>query len=72
MTSCAASVKSLGRTLHWFPEFLKLGPHQIRAQVRLMGLAVLVRVVAGLEAIVFYVATQGVERYALGKVPSQP
>ena len=39
---------------------------RFRTQVRLLGLAVLVGVVAGLGAIVFYLATRVVEHYALG------
>ena len=52
--------------LRWFPEFLDLGRRHINAQVRLLGLAVLVGIVAGLGAIVFYSATRYVEHYALG------
>jgi H+/Cl- antiporter ClcA len=52
--------------LRWFPEFLELGRRRIRGQVRLMGLALLVGIVAGLGSIVFYVATQVVSHYALG------
>jgi CIC family chloride channel protein len=54
--------------LRWIPEVFRLGRRRIRAQVRLLGLAVLVGVVAGLGAIVFYLATQAVERGALGAV----
>ena len=50
----------------WFPEFLDLGKRHLNAQVRLLGLAVLVGIVAGLGAIVFYSATRYVEHYALG------
>jgi CIC family chloride channel protein len=50
----------------WFPEFVRLGSDRIRGQVRLLGLAALVGIVAGLGGIAFYVATRVVEHYALG------
>ena len=52
----------------WFPEFLFLRQRRVRNQVRLLGLAVLVGIVAGLGAILFYAATRGVEHYALGEL----
>ncbi len=61
-------IEDAARYFAWFPEFLQLGQRRIRTQVRLLGLAMLVGVVAGLGAIVFYVATRTVERYALGVV----
>jgi len=45
---------------------LRLGSHRIRGQVRLLGLAALVGIVAGLGGIAFYIATRVVEHYALG------
>lgn len=60
------SSASNGRSLRWFPEVLKLAQTRLRTQVRLLGLSVLVGIVAGLGAIVFYVGTQVVEHYALG------
>ena len=54
------------RWFSWFPEFLQLGQRRIRTQVRILGLAVLVGLVAGLGAILFYVATRAVEQYAVG------
>ena len=53
---------------NWFPEFLFLRQRRVRNQVRLLGLAVLVGIVAGLGAILFYAATRGVEHYALGEL----
>jgi CIC family chloride channel protein len=52
----------------WFPELLLLRRRRVRDQVRLLGLAVLVGIVAGLGAILFYAATRGVEHYALGEL----
>jgi CIC family chloride channel protein len=54
------------QVLGWFPEFLKLSSLRIRGQVRLLGFAALVGIVAGLGGIAFYVATRVVEHYALG------
>ena len=50
----------------WFPEILLLAQRRIRTQARLLGLAVLVGLVAGMGALVFYLATRVVEHYALG------
>ena len=52
----------------WLPEFFLLTNRRIRAQARLLGLAVLVGIVAGLGAIIFYLATRIVEHYALGGI----
>ena len=67
-TSLHASVFLLGNFFAWVPEVLSLGRERFRSQVRLLGLAALVGIVAGLGAIVFYVATRIVEHYALGVV----
>ena len=55
-----------GHPFGWFPKVLKLGSHRIRGQVRLLGFAALVGIVAGLGGIAFYIATRVVEHYALG------
>jgi chloride channel protein, CIC family len=52
--------------LNWFPRIFRLGSDRIRGQVRLLGLAGLVGVVAGFGGIAFYIATRVVEHYALG------
>jgi CIC family chloride channel protein len=57
---------SVSRLLGWVPEVLRLGSHRIRGQVRLLGFAALVGIVAGLGGIAFYIATRVVEHYALG------
>ncbi len=49
-----------------FREVPALGGRRIRGQVRLLGFAALVGIVAGLAGIAFYVATRVVEHYALG------
>jgi chloride channel protein, CIC family len=56
------------REFRWLPEILLLTERRIRAQARLLGLAILVGIVAGLGAIVFYLATRSVEHYALGGI----
>src|SRR5271156_3907856 len=60
----------------WIPEFLELGHKRIRSQARLLGLSLMVGVIAGLGAIVFYVACQFVSDVALDGVagyrPSAP
>jgi chloride channel protein, CIC family len=56
-----------GRWLHgWLPGVFRLGSDRIRGQIRLLALAGLVGIVAGVGAIAFYVATRVVEHYALG------
>src|SRR5262245_24341863 len=52
----------------WFPEFWALRRKRLRPQARLLGLSLVVGVVAGLGAIVFYVACQLVVHYALDRV----
>jgi CIC family chloride channel protein len=51
--------------LYWFPEFWQLGRRRLRPQVRLLGLSLLIGVIAGLGAVVFYLACQLVFHYAL-------
>jgi CIC family chloride channel protein len=54
--------------LRWLPEFLELGRLRLRAQARLLGLSLLVGVVSGVGAIVFFSACQLVFHYSLGVV----
>lgn len=58
----------LNGILGWIPEIVKLSQNRFRSQIRLLGLAALVGIVAGLGAIVFYVATRVAEHYALGVI----
>lgn len=51
----------------WLPEFLLLSQQRLRAQMRVLGLATLVGVVAGLAAVAFYTATQVVFAYTLSE-----
>lgn len=57
---------SAGRLLGWFPEILQFRSRRIGGQVRLLGFAVLVGIVAGIGGVAFYMATRVVEHYALG------
>ncbi|HWB00122.1 MAG TPA: chloride channel protein [Pirellulales bacterium] len=40
--------------LRWFPEFITMGRRRLRSQARLLGLSLVVGVVAGLGAVVFF------------------
>lgn len=64
----ASSAPKTSDPLAWFPQVARLARRRIRAQARLLALAVLVGIVAGAGAIVFLLATQLVERVALGAV----
>src|SRR4051812_22359705 len=59
---------STRRSLRWVPELLQLRPNRVRGQVRLLGPAMLVGLVAGIGAVAFYVATQAVQHFALGRL----
>jgi CIC family chloride channel protein len=62
--------------LRWFPEFWELSRKRIRPQARLMGLSLLVGVISGVGAIVFFTACQLVFHYSLsvlaGYEPTHP
>ena len=62
--------------LRWFPEFWELSHRRLRPQARLLGLSLVVGVISGIGAIVFYVACQVVFHFALdflaGYHPSTP
>ncbi len=49
----------------WLPEFWELGQRRVRTQARLMGLALVVGICAGVGAILFYLACQVVVHYSL-------
>src|ERR1700756_304412 len=51
--------------LRWFPEFWELGRKRLRPQARLLGLSLVVGVISGIGAIVFFAACQVVVHYAL-------
>jgi CIC family chloride channel protein len=52
----------------WFPEFLELSRRRLRPQARLLGLSLVVGVIAGIGAIVFFAACQVVAHSALDLV----
>src|SRR5579862_7248910 len=51
--------------LRWFPEFLELSHRRLRPQARLLGLSLVVGIISGIGAIVFFAACQVVFHYAL-------
>ena len=58
----------LNGILGWIPQIVKLSQNRFQAQIRLLELAALVGIVAGLGAIVFYFTTRVTEHYALGVI----
>lgn len=62
--------------LRWFPEFLDLNRKRLRPQARLLALSLLVGVIAGLGAILFYAASQTVFHFTMASLahylPSEP
>jgi chloride channel protein, CIC family len=52
----------------WIPQVVMFRNDRVRGQVRMLALAGLVCIVAGVGAIAFYVATRVVEHFALGMV----
>src|SRR5262245_30007018 len=56
------------RPIRWLPELWALGRKRLRPQVRLLGLSLVVGLIAGLGAIVFFVACEAVFRYTLDAV----
>jgi CIC family chloride channel protein len=54
--------------LRWFPEFLAAGERRLRPQSRLLALSLVVGVIAGLGAVVFYAAGQFVFHYTLTEI----
>ncbi len=68
MDSNPSSTSDRGRGWARLFPLLHLGQRRLRAQARLLGLAILVGLVAGLGAILFYVATRVVEDCALGGI----
>jgi len=51
--------------LRWFPEFWELGHRRLRPQARVLGLSLVVGVVSGLGAIMFFAACQIVFHFSL-------
>jgi CIC family chloride channel protein len=51
--------------IRWFPEFLELGRRRLRPQARLLGWSLVVGIIAGIGAIVFFVACQLVFHFTL-------
>lgn len=51
--------------IRWLPELWELSQKRLRPQIRVLGLSLLVGILAGVGAIVFYTACQVVVHYAL-------
>src|SRR5262249_5004465 len=51
--------------LRWFPEFLQVSGRRLRSQARLLGLSLVVGIVAGVGAIVFFAGMDLVFYYTL-------
>src|SRR5580698_6804638 len=66
MTSGPSKAPVPSHPLRWVPEIWDLGRKRIRPQARMMFLSLLVGVIAGVGAIVFFAACQVVFHYALG------
>ncbi len=62
--------------LRWFPEFLELSHRRLRPQARLLGLSLVVGIIAGVGAVIFFAACQIVFHFSLegiaGYHPSTP
>src|SRR5581483_4190778 len=62
--------------LRWFPELWESSRRRVRPQARLLGLSLLVGVISGLGAIVFFIACQWVFHMAMdlgaGYHPTSP
>jgi CIC family chloride channel protein len=65
MAERATSPQTRFRPLRWLPEFLELSQRRLRRQARMMGLSMVVGIIAGLGAVVFFLACQVVAHYAL-------
>jgi chloride channel protein, CIC family len=52
----------------WLPQIVRLTELRIRRQGRLLGLAIVIGIVAGIGAIVFYVATRVVEHFCMAGI----
>jgi CIC family chloride channel protein len=59
---------ALSSPLYWLPEFWELNRRRLRPQARLMGLSLLVGVISGLGAILFYLACQYVFQFSLANL----
>ncbi len=71
-----SEANSPSHPLRWFPELLELGQKRLRPQARLLGLSLVVGIIAGVGAIVFFSACQVVFHFSLDAIagyhPSSP
>lgn len=68
MASGPSSPPIPSNPLRWLPEFLELGHKRLRPQARLLGLSLVVGIIAGAGAIIFFVACQLVFHHTLDAV----
>jgi chloride channel protein, CIC family len=68
MESTASSKSAWSTPLHWLADFSETVRRRLKPQRRLLGLALVVGVVAGLGAVIFYAAGQAVFHYTLDAV----
>lgn len=61
-------VTGVSHPLRWFPEFLDLNHRRLRPQARLLGLSLVVGIISGIGAVVFFAACQIVFYLALNVV----
>ncbi len=65
MAERSPSHRTPSHPLRWFPEFWEVGRKRLRPQIRLMGLSLVVGFIAGLGAIVFYLACVVIVHFGL-------
>ena len=65
MESEEAKTPKPSHPFRWFPEFWELSRKRLRPQARLLGLSLVVGIIAGVGAIVFFAACQVVFHYSL-------
>jgi CIC family chloride channel protein len=68
MDSTSTSKSAWSTPLHWLGDFSETVRRRLKPQRRLLGLALVVGIVAGLGAVVFYAAGQAVFYYTLEQV----
>jgi chloride channel protein, CIC family len=68
MTDRSPARRAPSHPLRWFPEFWEVGRKRLRPQIRLMGLSLVVGVIAGIGAVVFYLACVVIVHYSLDLV----
>src|SRR5579871_2470886 len=65
MDATTHATPAASHPFRWFPEFWELGRRRLKSQARLLGLSLVIGVVSGVGAIVFFAACQIVFHFAL-------